>query len=459
LVESPFVDDGVITDTLENLRKRAKTSLSASDERQMELHLQGFLKLYKVYEHIEYQKHSTSKTHAALATHYLAGAVTDIVRQGFPDVVMEGARLLGRIGIAAAESDPHQVSTVTEALAVVGCLAAARNELVVSTIAAGQLAEVEFAVLTSSQPDVRFILNGCQTAILRLTQFILGTPDPKLGSGHGAWLAPYFGSTSQNSLASRLALLANALNDIKDESIRARICDHVADWAEGQPDFVRKLFETCMANDSSLLFDLLHWIETNCQVMLAVASFADDHDRAELEKHALWLASVLSWAATDKSGVQRLEMNGFGDVCFRIAYAASASKSWEICERLQSIVIRWSLDGGQEANGWGTLGRGMLIATAIQVACELGDGRALARKVENQRAKTANLNPNEMFRAADDLREEVERYRSGYAHHDFESALAAANQESVREALLAVADVIDPMKWLPLAPAGPPASQ
>jgi hypothetical protein len=458
MVENPLGDDSVITRTLESLRQRAKTALTARDERQMELTLRGFEQLFRVYERIEYQKHSQSKTHAMLATHYLVDAVQDVVRQGFPDVSMEGTRLLGQIGIALAEESPTQATTVTNAVSLVGCIAA-RRDLVVSMTAARQLAAIELAVLKGRGNDVRFALQECRSSIHTLALAVLQTPDEGFASGHGVWLAPYFGATDSGSFVHSFVNLANALGDIEDDTRRELICGHIAEWADRQSDFTRTLFEPAVTKGSSLTFHLLHWIEMIPQALLLTASHASARRKAELEKHALWLVSVLSWAPTDKNAAHRLESNSFGDVCFRVAQGAARFDATEVCERAQAIIIRWAMEVGQEANGWGSLERGMLAAAAIQLWCELGDSRAMAAKVETARLKAKNLNPEQMFREAENLRKEADKYRDGYSHSYAERALAGSDPARVREMLHAIADVLDPTRWLGTHASPPPSPE
>lgn len=458
MVENPLVDDAVITRSLESLRQRAKTALTASDERQMELTLQGFAQLFGVYERIEYQKQSQSKTHAMLATQYLVGAVQDVVRQGFPDVSMEGTRLLGQIGVALAEESPTQVTTVTNAVSLVGCIAA-HKDLVVSMTATRQLAAIELAVLKGRGDDVRFALQECRRSIHTLALVVLQTPDEGFASGHGAWLAPYFGSTDSGSFVHNLVNLANTLHDIEDDTHRERICGHVAEWADRQYDFIKTLFEPAVTKGSSLTFHLLHWIEMISQALLLTGSHASAGRKAELEKHALWLVSALSWAPTDKNAADRLESNSFGDVCFRVAQGAARFEATEVCERAQAIIIRWAMEVGQEANGWGSLARGMLAAAAIQLWCELGDSSAMAAKIETARLKAKHLNPEQMFREAEHLREEADKYRDGYSHSDAESALARSDPARVTEMLHAIADVLDPTRWLGAHSSPPPSPE
>jgi hypothetical protein len=142
-------------------------------------------------------------------------------------------------------------------------------------------------------------------------------------------------------------------------------------------------------------------------------------------------------------------------VCFRVAQGAARFDALDICNRAQAIIIRWAMEVGQEANGWGSLERGMLAAAAIQLWCELGDSSAMAAKVEAARSKAKHLNPEQMFREAERLREEAEKYRDGYAHSAAESALARADPARVSEMLHAIADVLDPTRWL-RAPSSPP---
>jgi hypothetical protein len=96
LLDNPLTSDGFINDTLEHLRQTARVAMARRDEQQIEQTLRAFAELVRVYAAIDYSSPLASKTHAHLAAGYLSAEVNAIVAQNMPDVLMEGARLIGQ---------------------------------------------------------------------------------------------------------------------------------------------------------------------------------------------------------------------------------------------------------------------------------------------------------------------------------------------------------------------------
>src|SRR5205807_2197179 len=96
LLDNPLTSDSFINDTLEHLRQTARAAVVRRDEQQIEQTFRTFAALVGVYATIDYGSPHASKTHAHLATGYLSGEVEGIVVQNMPDVLMEGARLMGQ---------------------------------------------------------------------------------------------------------------------------------------------------------------------------------------------------------------------------------------------------------------------------------------------------------------------------------------------------------------------------
>jgi hypothetical protein len=95
MFENPLTSDNYINDTLEHLRQTSRIAISRGDEQQIEQTFRAFAALVRVYAAIDYGSPESSKTHAHLAAGYLTGEVERVVPHNMPDVLMEGARLIG----------------------------------------------------------------------------------------------------------------------------------------------------------------------------------------------------------------------------------------------------------------------------------------------------------------------------------------------------------------------------
>ena len=129
LVENPLTSDGFINDTLEYLRQTARIGVARGDEQQIEQTLRGFAALVRVYAAIDYSSPNATKAHAHLAAGYLTGEVERIAQHNMPDVLMEGARLLGQCAdVLLAAEGPNGIRAIVQNLGPIALVGVTREE-------------------------------------------------------------------------------------------------------------------------------------------------------------------------------------------------------------------------------------------------------------------------------------------------------------------------------------------
>jgi hypothetical protein len=112
---------------------------------------------------------------------------------------------------------------------------------------------------------------------------------------------------------------------------------------------------------------------TKLLVAASEAPATPDYTKDELQKHANWLISVLSWIPDDKDTVNFIENFAFTEILFEAALDALSSESHEIAASTRNLLISWAFKGGQHETGWAILEKSLLaLATLVLWKEELG---------------------------------------------------------------------------------------
>ena len=174
-------------------------------------------------------------------------------------------------------------------------------------------------------------------------------PDDIFG-GHAASLAPYYSVTTQTSLCSALTQLGNELAE-KDagDAVASRVIDHVEIWANGLFSSQKELLLLAVEKRSPFFFDIAHWIAHVSEVLLfiAAAPAAREHARVQLRKHALWLASTLSWIPSDVESAKFVEGWSHRDILTDLALTCRSLGEEEAYQAVERIMFNWALDAGK----------------------------------------------------------------------------------------------------------------
>ncbi len=417
LFESLPSTDRFINETLESLRQNVQIALSRRDERQLRANFNAFAALSARYLEIPYPGVHSSKTHAQLASGYLARAVQSTVSGDLPDVMMEGIRLMGQVSILFARAgQPIDVATCAKEILIVAAPGLVRpDHIAVASGASEQLANITIALLSGAGGSSRrFAIGDVRTYAFSLaTNVVDYMPESVLTRQQSFALAPYFSATASRSLVTMLAEVVNGLGDedmAKDHEQVGHVIQNLLDWAHDMPNAFKSLLLKVIEKRSSLTIDLIQFSTHVVQVLLAASwvSTCSEHQQRELRAAAKHLLSTFSWIPGDRETTQYVERFSFVDVLFEMAEDAHERESADVAKTAFDLVMNWASKAGRFETGWRTLHQSLVSAVAM---CTLGivTREQLMNSVDAVVTATEGPDIQARFRAAEDLRESADR--------------------------------------------------
>ena len=447
--DNPLASDPVINDTLEHLRQHAKSGITRGDEQQIEQALQAMSALAQVYLRIDYSSAEPSKSHAQLAATYLGSAVQAVVPHGMPDVLLEGQRLLGLSAQGVlAHGDLNDTAVLAEKIALIAATGCANQEHRAVTMAGmTQFANLTFDLLCRKEDDIGYAVKAVRRNVAFVAKLFLKLPDVPLKNNHSTFLAPYYSSTSDQSLRIRLAGLVNAISDSEadEEAVRA-VIGNIERWADGLYDTEKELLLAAIDARSQFTFEMIYWITGVTEILLAVsnAPACDPRVRDEIRKHARWLIATLTWIPGDRETVTFVENYQLTEKLFEAAIDAHERDCPEVEEEIAGHLLSWAFKGGRYINGWGVLGTGLCACAVFALG---GKGRevetlkcGIASSLRRQEAPEQEV----LEHAARNIRERAETlYRHGHWSSGIERSISEADHGSLGPLLDEIADILD----------------
>ncbi|UQN68510.1 hypothetical protein L0Z11_12555 [Burkholderia multivorans] len=449
-VDNPLSSDSFFNDTLEHMRQNAQSGIARRDEQQIEQTLQAMAALVQVYLSIDYSSPYATKSHAQLATGYLAGAVQAVVPHDMVDVLLEGQRLMGQSAqYVLAHGDPNDIAVLSEKIALIACTGCAKEDYRPVTMeGVRQLANLTFDLLRSRSRDIHFAVGEVRRDVALLAKLFLNVPDTPLSSSHSTFLGPYYSSTSMDSLRARLTALANAISEAQPDNADAQsVIRNIERWADGLYQTEKELLLAAIQAKSHFAFDMIHWITGVTEILLAVsnAPACDHHSQEELRKHARWLIATLTWIPDNKESVTFVENFQMTETLFEAAIDARNRGCDEIAKEIGESLLSWTFKGGKYQTGWGILEKGLcgLAAFALMAGDEqVSEFRtALAAHLSRESAPAQEIRE----RAAREILERAESlYRQGHWSSRIDMAIDRSDHEKLRPLLEEIAGLLSP---------------
>ena len=451
LVDNPLINDGFINDTLELLRQHIRAGISRGDEEQIEQTLHAMTILVGIYSEIDYSTDRASKTHAHLAAGYLSDAVKTIVPHDMPDVLMEGVRLLGKSAQQLLVRDePNSIVTLAENIAVLACVGCANEKYRPVTITATeQLARLTYNLIRSNSRDIHYAVGQIRDNVTMVAKLFLNVPDTPLQSIHSTSLAPYFsGITAQAFLAWQRELV-NALSEVEQDNADAKIVvRNFEQWAKQLYVSQNELLLLAIKKRSGLTFDIIHWIVSVTEMLVALSNalVCEDHTREELRKHALWLISVMDWIPGDEETVKFVETYQPIEVLFEASLNAHLRGCPDISAEIQKILVNWAFKAGKYQTGWGTLEQSIYALTTL--ALTKGNQQevdTLKQQLADRLSQDTTLSQEIRDSAARNIRQRSEAlYRGGFETRSIEYHMNRLDRATLRLSLVKIANILSP---------------
>lgn len=445
--DNPLASDTFLTSTLEHFRKNIQVGISRKDEQFIEQNLHSLLQLTQLYLSIEYGDAHAARSHAHLVTGYLTSAVESVIPHDMADVLIEGVSLLGNAGRLIVQNDkPEHIATISEKIAQVACTGAVnKNYRPITQVAVKQLASLTFELLRSKSWDVTFAIKEVRYDVKLIAEIYLKIPDTPLTREHNKSLAPYYG-TSNDTLIAWFTDLANALSNAEpgDEAAQ-RVVSHIEKWGDRLYQTEKELLLLAIEKRSQLTLDLIHWIVHITKLLLAVScsDVCDVHHRDKLRKSAIWLISVFSWVPDDEETIKYIETYRIADNIFESAVDAHKRGCDIEALEIRSLLLSWTRKAGKYQTGWASLESACCGLACLNLILELPDEK-LFTDIDTYISKDDASNFDIRSRAASELHEEADKYRSGYGHSNIDMAMVHANQSRLSILLHGIADHLCP---------------
>lgn len=449
IFDNPGVTDGFINETLECMRQNIQMAVSRGDERHIEDAFHTIGGLAKTYLQIDYASQDASKTHALLASGYLATAVQDIAPRNMPDVLLEGLRCMGILSEQfVLKSAPNSIVSISEKIALIALTGAARaDHIAVTSSGMERLSWLTTLLIQNSRHrDSRFAIHEVRDDIFRVSMLVFEMmSSTTMSSNHRTALAPFFSLTSVQSFASFFTNITNAIANISSEQEQAQqIVANVKDWSDGLYHLQKKLLLLAIAKRTTATSDLIQWTAHITKLLLAMScsSVCDRHAAGALRENATWLISVLSWIPDDQESINYVNAFGIEDVLFEAADDARRRDCDEVSSDIFELLVSWAFKSGRYETGFASLETGLCGAIAL---CALGvvTKQNLAASISKFLLRAEVPDRETRFSAAEAIREAVDSAHSrGYSFSPIENAIARIDPDLLRPLCEEVADML-----------------
>lgn len=452
MCDNPMVNDGFINNTLELLRQHLRTGVTRGDEQQIEQTLQTLAMLTAVYIEIDYAYDHAYKTHAQLAVGYLSDGVKSIVAHDMPDVLMEGVRLMGNSAhLFLSSGEPNSMVATAENIAVLACVGCANEKFRPVTLTAiEQLAKLTFNLIRSNSHDIHYAIEQLRQNIAMVAKLFLKVPDTPLQSIHSTFLSPYFSGTTTQAFLAWQRELVNALSDAKEgDGAANKIVRNIACWSNQLYLSLKELLLLAIEKRSGFTFDVIHWIASMTEILLALsnADVCDDHSRDELRKDALWLIYVIDWIPGDEETVKYVETYQITTVLFESAMDPHSRDCPDMPLKIQKLISNWAFKAGKYQTGWATLEQS--IYALVTLALTTGGQQnfnIFKQQIEARFSQDTAISQEIRDKAARDIRRTA---ASLNRHHGFETRsvkyhMSQLDHDTLRNCLVEVANILSP---------------
>lgn len=352
LIQNPLETDGFINDTLEQMRQLVKTAVIRGDEQFIEQTFAIIHQLAKVYMSIDYGQRKTPKSHALLALGYLAEAIKSVVPHNMTDVLMEGARLLGKSAqTLIIVDDPMSIKSSVESIKQLAWLGAFQEAYrPVTMVAMEQFSLLTISLLVKQDEDIHYAAKEIKDSILMISKLFLVVPETGLQRIHSNYLAPYYSCTDSNALSSQLIQMTNAILEKDADDIDAiLVIRNLERWADGIYQTEKEILLLSIENRSSIFYDILNWIKSTFEILLTIsnAPACDSGTQEELQRHALWLISTFTFIPSEKESATFVENYQFIEILFETAMTSYIRDSAEAFDTVQKLLLEWGFKAGQ----------------------------------------------------------------------------------------------------------------
>jgi hypothetical protein len=182
---------------------------------------------------------------------------------------------------------------------------------------------------------------------------------------------------------------------------------------------------------------------TKLLLAISCADACDDHHRENIRKSAHFLIYVLSWIPDDEETIKYIETFRIADCIFESAVDAHQRGCDTQAIEIRELLLSWTRKVGKYQTGLASLQTACCGLACLNLILELQDEK-LFTDIDAYISKEDSLTFDIRSRTASDLREEADKYRTGYGHGNIDMAMVRVDQSRLSTLLHGIADHLCP---------------
>lgn len=451
LMENPFSHDNIISHTLESLRKSLNIALKRGDETQTLQILNTFSDLVNLYFQIDYTVPRANKTHANLASGYLSEAVKSVRQHNMTDIVMEGLRIMGQCALLYIQKE--KITDSTSIIDEIGAITLTgivdQKQYPIVLVGMQQFTKLTLALLTSQSHDISFASDKLRENSQFIAKWFIKIPQTLLEQKHHTYLAPYY-SFHDSNLMSQLEKIANTILEVgKEDTSIIHIIRNFEVWSDKLYIPMRKLYEEAIKQKTGFLSDVIEWIKSISEVLLALtnAPLCNEDCKKKLERNACFLLSSLSFIPEDTDSTTFVTNYSLHERLFECAMTGYKWDCHDYVETAYDCLMSWAFKAGKERRQQTILEKSLygLIAIVLHSKSQISISD-LEYKIQ-KKLMTNSFSQEILSRIAEDMREQANSlYDLQYSHtlSVIERAMAKVDRNQLKAVLLKIALLLSP---------------
>ena len=297
-----FWNDEVVNITLGSLRKMFSFSMKNNDENSINLILECYVELAKVYGTIEYSSSYDDKTHMGIASQHLIEDVEKLIPLNNPDLLMNSIRYIERLASYCVEHELLIDSIkMFEVIGLIGRFSALKqDDFPVVQTSMNAFSNITKKLLLSKS-DISFTLEELNKEIISVTKSML---ENQRVFTHEASLCGYFALSGDSLIHFFERLVQNLLEKEPFTEDEKNILDNILVYADKSYMLNKELFLFALEKQSpsinNFIFSIMHF----SHLLLLLSTLA--YKEKKFENEAKRYISIFSFIPKTAEALLRI---------------------------------------------------------------------------------------------------------------------------------------------------------
>lgn len=306
-------NDEVVNITLESLRKMFYFSFKNSDENAINLIMDCYVEMAKVYGTIEYSNRNGNKKHLGIASQHLITDIEKLIQLNNPDLLMNSIRYIERLAIFCIENELlMDTIKMFETIGLIGSFSAFKQD----DFPVVQTAMNAFSNMTQklllSKSDISFVLEEMNKQIVFVTKSML---ENQKESTHNASLGNYFAYSGNDLLIHFFESLIQRLLDKESlTEYENKKLDNILVYADKSYDLHKELFLHTLENQSNSVNNFIYFINRFSYFLMLLSTLG--YKTKEFENQAEWYIYIFDLIPKTKEIFMRISIFGLTERLF-----------------------------------------------------------------------------------------------------------------------------------------------